>query len=141
MKYFIILVSFLIINCKSAQYVQNKSLIFLQKTACHGACPIYKATLYSNGKIIYRGEKFTPYIGEIETQLSQKDLMHLINEFEKIQFGQYSSHYVNDKISDVPSIIIQYKEKQIIMRGFEVPSKLTALISKTEKMIERTLND
>ncbi len=141
MKYFIVLFSFLIISCKSAQSVQNKPLIFLQKTACYGTCPIYKATLYSNGKIVYKGDKFTPYIGEIETQLPEKDLMHLIDEYEKIQFGQYSSQYVNDKISDVPSTIIQYKEKQIIMRGFEVPPKLTALISKTEKMIEKTLNN
>lgn len=135
-----ILLSLLLVSCNSAKSIQNNEpLLFLQKTACFGACPIYKATIYPNGKILYVGEKFTPYTGEIETQLSNKDLKQLIQEFEAINFEQYSSHYVNDKISDIPSTIIQYKGKQVVIRAFKVPPKLTALISKTEKTIEQTL--
>ena len=77
------------VSCNSTKSVQNEPLLYLQKTACFGACPIYKATIYSDGKIMYNGEKFTPYIGETETQLSKKELNNLIQDFEDIQFEQY----------------------------------------------------
>ncbi|APD06800.1 hypothetical protein UJ101_01281 [Flavobacteriaceae bacterium UJ101] len=139
MRYLIIILSFILVSCNSTKSVKNEPLLYLQKTACFGACPIYKATIYSDGKIMYNGEKFTPYIGETETQLSKKELNDLIQDFEDIQFEQYSSHYVNNKISDIPSTIIQYRGKQVTIRGFKVPPKLTALINKTQKTIEQTL--
>lgn len=140
MRLFIfILSSFLFICCHSTKTAQKEPILFLQKTACFGSCPVYHATVYQTGKVVYVGEKFTPYIGKTEMQLSKKDLDKLILEFENIQFEHYSSHYVNNKISDLSSTIIEYKGKRVTMRGFKVPQKLTDLVSKIEKTITESL--
>lgn len=128
-----------IIGCQPTQATNNDTLITLQKTACYGKCPIYKATITADGTIHYTGEKFTPYTGAITTKLAKKQLQYIVQQFEAVQFDTYSNEYANYKISDIPSIIISYKGKMITMRGSNLPSKLVDLTSETEKAIEETL--
>ena len=33
-------------------------VITLERTACHGTCPIYKLTIEGNGTVIYEGQDF-----------------------------------------------------------------------------------
>ncbi len=137
---FALLTTLATINCRPTQSVDKQVIISLEKTVCYGTCPVYKATIAANGTVTYHGEKFTPYIGETTTQLTESQLNDLLLDFEAIKFEQYSDEYVNNRITDVPSTIIMYKGKTITMRGFDVPPKLMELANQTEKVIEESLN-
>ncbi len=137
---FALLTTFATISCHPTQSVDKQVIISLEKTFCYGTCPVYKTTIAANGTVNYHGEKFTPYIGETTTQLTESQLNNLLLDFEAIKFEQYNDEYVNNRITDIPSTIIMYKGKKVTMRSLDVPPKLMELANKTEKVIEESLN-
>ena len=38
-------------------------VITLERTACFGTCPIYKLTVYGDGRVEYEGERFVTVTG------------------------------------------------------------------------------
>ncbi len=102
---------------KAAEEDKLKNLVIsLDRLGCYGPCPIYKLTIYGNGKVVYKGEKNVKVVGERVTTLEKEKVAALLAEFEKINYFELSDNYQGgptDGTSAVTSIALGNKKKTI----------------------------
>ena len=87
-------------------------IIFLQRTACFGTCPIYKIEIFSDGSGIYTGTRFVENIGITKFSLSETQLNLILTKAEAIGFTNMKEEY-SEPISDLSTTFIQIKDKEI----------------------------
>jgi hypothetical protein len=51
-------------GCRQGQATRDGKLLSLERSACYGPCPVYSITVYSDGRIVYRGVSFVKLVGE-----------------------------------------------------------------------------
>lgn len=92
------------------------SLITLERSGCLGPCPVYKLTVYGNGKVVYKGEKNVKIVGERTANLEKEQLAQLAKEFEKVGYFNLNDNYEGgptDGSSATTSIAIGNRKKTI----------------------------
>lgn len=76
----------------------------IERTACYGSCPIYRATFYSDGRVRYVGKRFVPNVGTYELQISPDDVKSI--GAKAVEMGYFG---LNDKydspVTDFPSCV------------------------------------
>jgi len=109
----LLILVFLLISCGTSQEIpleQQEKLVSLKKGGCFGRCPIYELTVYTNGKITYRGERYTQMLGLWESQLDNERMQNLRNQLKKTNLWQYPEYYAS-RLTDMSLITItQYEE-------------------------------
>jgi hypothetical protein len=134
----------------SADTIPPDTLISLQRTGCHGVCPIYTVTIMADGTVTFIGEANVKEAGLSQSSISEEGLRTLIGEFEKINFFGYEDDYGFENkdceflFMDAPSAITTFtsqgKTKQIKhyygCEGFSGEAELTTL----ETMIDEVAN-
>ena len=115
-------------------------VITLERTACHGTCPVYALTIYGSGTVIYEGIEYVKTTGEKEGSISEEQVRQLISEFEKIGYFSLSDSYEERTITDAPSAItsitIDGKTKSIkhYHGDFSAPELLTELENRIDEI-------
>ncbi len=110
----------------------------IEKTPCHGTCPIYKAYVNSKGEVMYQGKRFTEYVGEWKAKMSKEQLMQLYNILEQANLFQYEDEYDNKGITDLPSTILHYKangKSKTIRARYKIPTELEELQKQLHTLI------
>jgi hypothetical protein len=121
---------------------ENEVVITPVRRACNGTCPVYKPTLYGNGRSAYEGETFVRVIGRKTFTISETRIRMLISFIDGIGFlslkESYEEGVIPDMATAVTSITINAKTKSV--RHFygdpNAPKELTRL----EHMIDKTVN-
>lgn len=107
----------------------KKELITMERGACFGSCPIFKITIFCDGKAIYEGERFVEKTGKYEKKLSKQEINNLIKQFRKADFYKFNENYPS-RATDFPETIISFgykgKYKKINHTNI-VPDELVAL--------------
>ncbi len=83
-------VGLLAVSCKSNKEVTNAGsssesvndqlsnkpqlLASIERTACYGQCPMYKARFMDNGEVIYVGRRFVEKIGTYKGLISAEEI-------------------------------------------------------------------
>src|SRR5689334_24897887 len=86
-------------------------VITLERTACFGSCPVYKLTIFDDGKVLFDGKDFVKRPGMDTSQIKKSDLEELIRQFEKIDYLNLDENYTDDpkncpqQSTDAPSAI------------------------------------
>jgi hypothetical protein len=80
-------------------------VITLERTACHGTCPVYKLTIYGSGTVIYEGRYYVKTTGNVESTINEGKIEQLVAEFEKIDYFSLNDSYEERVITDAPSAI------------------------------------
>lgn len=110
----------------------------IERTVCFGACPTYKAMIYSNGVVIYKGTANVDKIGSYKGKTSLDAISSLLDKAEDIGFKELKEKYDNKSVSDIPSTITFLKidklEKVVVCR-FECDKR----IEKINQLIEDLL--
>lgn len=92
-------------------------VITLERTACFGTCPIYTLTLYSDGRVVYNGDKFVEITGEHEAQIDPLEVRALVDLMLNGGYFDLEDAYTNRTITDAPSALtslsIDGRAKQI----------------------------
>ena len=91
-------------------------VITLERTACHGTCPVYKLTISEDGKVIYEGRNFVEVEGEQTESLSPTQIQDLVAAFEQADFfslRDYIDNNAGDSQSVITSITIDGKTKTV----------------------------
>ena len=78
--------------------------ISLERTMCFGRCPVYKLTVYSDGKVEYEGKDFVKEKGARRSRISEKDFRKLMKKVEEIGFFEFKDRY-DGRITDLPTRI------------------------------------
>ncbi|MFM1875753.1 MAG: hypothetical protein RL266_1490 [Bacteroidota bacterium] len=85
---------------------EPQMLATIQRTACYGQCPIYKATFMDNGEVIYVGKMFVEKIGTYKGLLSAQDVVEITNKITEYEYYALDSLYPTP-ITDFPSCITE----------------------------------
>ncbi|MBW4695847.1 MAG: hypothetical protein KME27_29370 [Lyngbya sp. HA4199-MV5] len=122
------------------QQVRQPVMLTLERTACFGFCPIYKLTVYGNGKVVYEGKRFVKVTGTRTTTISQAAVKKLVSEFQRLQYFQLPDSYTGGH-TDAPSAITsltmgkQQKTVNHYLASPDAPEKLTALENKIDAVV------
>lgn len=124
-------------------------VITLERTACFGSCPVYKLTIFDDGKVLFDGKEFVKRPGMDTSQITKSQLEDLIRQFEKIDFLNLDENYTDDpkncpeQWTDHPSAItsLNWKGKSKTVRhyygcrGSKVAEQLMDLEGKIDEVV------
>ena len=125
---------------KQSQQVLPQAAMTLERTACFGFCPIYKLTVYGNGKVVYEGKRFVKVTGTRTTTISQTAVRKLIADFQKLSYFKLQDSYTGGH-TDAPSVItsltIGKKQKTVnhYLPSPDAPPQLTELENKIDTVV------
>ena len=63
--------------------------ISLERSACYGACPVYRFTLYANGRYVWEGRSHVAVMGTVRGRMNARayvDAMQLLKDTHYLQF-------------------------------------------------------
>jgi hypothetical protein len=124
-------------------------VITLERGACFGTCPVYKLSIFADGRVEYDGKEFVKLKGKARGQITKAALQSLVREFENINYTRLDDEYVSegpncpewwtDSPSAVTSLDWKGKKKTIRhyhgCRGARVLDQLTALENKIDQVV------
>ena len=70
---------------KFAEKIAKDTMLFMSKSPCLGQCPVYRITIFNNGKVKYEGVNNVALVGIFESKLEgtqQADAQKLIDAIE-----------------------------------------------------------
>lgn len=115
-------------NAESFIQKQGEASVFatISKSPCYGKCPVYKMTIYSDGRAVLEGQSNIEFIGTYETTLSKEELQAFIDTAKSIDYFGLEDKY-DSPITDIPStttsIVIDGKKKEVYRRA-DYPQKI-----------------
>ena len=106
-------------------------LASIQKTPCFGRCPVYEARIYSDGKVVYHGNRFVTKRGLFQSFLEEGQLQLLIDKANELDFFSLKPEYPEkaDRILDFPDTItyFQHEGKELkVYNNHAAPQQLLA---------------
>ncbi len=116
-------------------------VITLERGPCFGACPVYKLTIYGDGRVVYQGIRFVAVEGNRTASISEEKVRQLVNEFQKIDYFSLNDEYVDVTATDMPTAITfisvngQTKTVAHYHGDFDAPEELTALEDKIDEIV------
>ncbi|MBD2439547.1 DUF6174 domain-containing protein [Nostoc sp. FACHB-110] len=114
--------------------------ITLQRTACFGTCPIYKITIFPDGRVVYEGERFVKVVGKRTARISPQAVRKLVAEFDKLNYFSLSDNYQGgptDQPSAITSLTIGKQQKTVnhYLGSPNASQALTALENKIDAVV------
>lgn len=85
-------------------------LVEMSKGPCMGFCPIYTVTIYTNGVVLYYGERNTNRQGNYIRVLGKSQLSNLKNALKKADLWQYQDLY-KGRLPDLQTVTLTYWEE------------------------------
>jgi hypothetical protein len=79
-------------------------VITLQRTACFGTCPIYKLTVYGDGRVEYEGGQFVAVEGAQTATITIDQVKALVTAFEQADYFNLPDNYTAPA-TDLPTTI------------------------------------
>ena len=130
----------------------RRQVITLERTICFGTCPIYKLTIFSDGRVRYEGKKYVKKIGVAQGRISRRNLEELVLQFNNIYYfnlpesftpgSKQCPQYATDMPSAITSLTWQGRSKRINhyhgCRGSSTLDYLTKLEEKIDQAVNVT---
>ncbi len=93
--------------------VFTRPVIILEREPCFGVCPVYKLSIFSDGRVIFEGKDHVKVKGSAKTRISSIVLKQLIAEFNRINFFELKDEYVGqtncpEMFTDAPSAVTSF---------------------------------
>jgi hypothetical protein len=135
-------------QASAAEDVPPDTLITMERTACFGTCPMYKLSIYGDGRVVFEGEEYVKQKGRIESSITLDKVQKLLKEFKQIKYFDLKSQYTDkdcpqiwtDNPAAITSLRLNGKTKTVNhyygCQGLEILEKLTEL----EKKIDDTVD-
>ncbi len=121
----------------------TEPVLVVQRTPCHGTCPVYKAAIYADGRVEYEGECFVNRMGKHTLRLPVATVNQMLAEAKRINFNSFRDQYVGD-VYDLPSTIVTVQPvgqpaKKVEARQ-DIPEKLQAYLDYLYKQLDSLAN-
>ncbi len=106
--------------------------LVVERTACFGTCPVYKATVFRSGKVDYEGRRFVPVTGQHTLSIDQSTVTAMIEGARRIDFNSLKPEYLSGA-TDMPAIIVTtylpgQKRHQVLAERGAAPKPLQAYL-------------
>ncbi len=106
------------------------TLVYYERTACFGMCPIFKCVILSNNVAWYEGRNFVDRIGTFQTNMDPTALQKIYAMCDQIGYFGFKEQYDHAHVTDLPSVITRIrqgsKEHQVVNR-YRGPRELNDL--------------
>ena len=77
---------------------------------CFGKCPVYKGTVWGDGRVTYEGQQNVERLGTFTGVISQEDLCALVTQVRERKLVQLDTSYI-DNVPDAPVTTITITDK------------------------------
>jgi hypothetical protein len=116
--------------------------ITLQRTPCHGPCPVYRVTVLGTGEVEYFGEAHVDKPGTHRWRISKRRLDRLAEAFQRARYSRLEDSYTNREFTDAPGCLtlIEYEDgsfKSIVHYHGDpsAPDALTELEDEIDRIV------
>jgi len=110
---------------------QQEPVLVYQRTPCYGRCPSYTASVFTDGRVEYDGQRYVPLVGKHTLSLPPATVAELVAEGKKIGFAQLKDRYAGNT-SDLPATIITLhpagQPAKAVYASEDIPANLQAYI-------------
>jgi hypothetical protein len=144
---FLMLISLITFSCCSQTTSSDAQVttITLERTACHGTCPVYLLTVSDNGTVVFDGREYVKTLGKTMSTIDKAKVAQLVFEFNKINYFSLKDSYqevtITDQASAITSITTGGKSKTIkhYLGDLNAPSQLKDLENKIDEIVNSAL--
>lgn len=119
------------------------TVVMIQTTACYGQCPVYKATILSNGNMFYLGKRHVDNVGYYKASISPAEIRKIDRKISAIGLMDMAERYPESgkDILDLSNTILISElkgERKKIYINHNAPVKLNEFITFIENIIKDT---
>ena len=122
------------------------AIITLERTPCFGSCPIYKLTIYGDGRVEYVGTQFVAVAGPRSDTLTAGQVRELFGAFELAGYFKLADEYmapVTDLPTTITSLTLGGQSKTVSNYGgcmIDMPNKAPQALCDLETKIDTITN-
>jgi hypothetical protein len=88
----------------SAQDTESNVAITLERTACHGVCPVYTVTILDDGTVIYEGQEHVAVTGQQTSEIDPATVQEMVAAFEDAGYFDWDESYETQTVSDLSTV-------------------------------------
>lgn len=77
------------------------SVIYLERTACHEECPVYRLAFVSDGSVFFEGSHFTKERGLKRSVVDRSRFQALVEQMNSMGFQTLQDEYIDDGCSQL----------------------------------------
>lgn len=143
MKYVFLSFVVLILACNNQNkpnLSEDSKTIELINGACFGSCPVYRITIFNNGKIHYSGRANVEKLGLWSRQLSKEEFKSVTSAFRRAELWPLDDEYFGD-VSDHAATTLVYSEKnktkKIAGHSYQLPQIVKGLNKLVQQLGDR----
>jgi len=125
-------------SLETSEQTEPQMLATIERTACYGRCPMYKATFMDNGEVKYVGRGFVDKIGTYKTLISAEEIQLIKKNIIEYDYFGLDSLYptpITDFPSSITEVNLNGKRKKVINRR-SPPSNLKAFEKFLDSLLE-----
>lgn len=122
-------------------------VITLERTVCFGFCPIYRLTVYGDGRVEYEGDRNVDVEGLQTSTLTPEQVQELVDAYQAADYFNLKDDYtapVTDLPSTITSVTIEGQTKVITNYGgcmeFDAAEKAPQALCDFEAKIDSVTN-
>ena len=93
------------VSSVSAQGAESNPAITLERTGCHGTCPIYRVAVLEDGTVIYDGENFVSVTGKQTSEIAPETVAAMLELFKDAGYFDWNEAYDTQTVTDLPTVI------------------------------------
>jgi len=131
----------LISGCSALKSTNDEiPVLYIEKTACYGTCPVYRTEIFLTGKMIFQGTANTKLTGRYCATIDKNILNRLIDAFNTQLYFSFNDAYLS-RVKDLPTTTtrINYNGKQKKVLDYDkAPRELKALEKMLETIVDTT---
>jgi len=134
-------ISFFIVWELSKEKVK-KPILDIRKTECFGDCPVYSATVFDDGSVLFNGEMHVDKKGSVKFKLSRGQTSSIRSMINALDVMELEDEY-DGLITDLPSTFLTFyldEDVKKVRARHNVPKKLDAFIDMIHGMIINEIN-
>jgi hypothetical protein len=106
LKFVVLIMMFVLgIPMANAQETPSATAITLERTACHGTCPVYSLTILEDGTVLYDGLEHVAVTGQQTSEIDAETVQTMIAAFENAGYFDWAESYETQTVSDLATVI------------------------------------
>lgn len=133
--------------CATSPSLPQQS-VSIERTACYGRCPVYRFTLYSDGRYVWQGREYVSDLGTVRGWRDARTYAAAMKLLSDARYLEFKDSYVSDSecevwATDNPTVTIVVEnassQKKIThylgCQGFAREDALTQLEGNMDKVL------
>lgn len=121
------------------QYQQDSLLVAIERGACFGACPEFKAIIYKSGLAVYSGRRNVNLLGSYNARLTSAQMDSLLSYIRAQKVEALDTAYVNPFLADYPAYFLWISDvgptREILISNDAPPEKVKDFTKVVENIV------